>query len=368
MSEESKPLGINRVGIVGLDLIGGSLAKAIHGRTEVAEIVAVDPDAKAGEMACAEGVISEFRTGEGDDDLSILNGCDLVILCAPIDAIAKMEPKLATLDIGLITDVASVKRPVMRTITLPNFVGGHPMAGSERHGYACGSETLFENALYVLCLQENASIPVQKLKDLEELIRRIGAVPMYMTPEEHDVRVASVSHLPHVVASSLSLLLAQKDDGVLGRMAAGGFRDITRIASSDAKLWAGITENSREALLPILDDYIELLTKWKEALAQDDAKELETLFAQGSCYRNHLDSNLRGALEASATLTVYVDDKPGELARITAILGQGNINIRNINIRNFRTYEGGQVSLLLGTAKEAVEAYALLKEAGYECD
>lgn len=368
MSVESKPLGINKVGIVGLGLIGGSLAKAIHGRTDVAEIVAIDPDPKAGELAVAEGVITDFRTGKEDGDIQILNGCDLVILCAPIDAIAKMQDQLADLEIGLITDVASVKRPVMRTITLPNFVGGHPMAGSERHGYACGSESLFENALYVLCLPENATIPVQKLKDLEALIRRIGAFPMYMTPEEHDTRVASVSHLPHIVASSLSLLLAQKDDGALSRMAAGGFRDITRIASSDAKLWAGITENSREALLPILDDYIDLLTKWKEALAEDDARELETLFAQGACYRDHLDTNLRGALEASSMLTVYVDDKPGELARITAILGQGNINIRNINIRNFRAYEGGQVSLLLGTAKEAVEAYALLKEAGYECD
>ena len=100
----------------------------------------------------------------------------------------------------------------------------------------------------------------------------------------------------------------------------------------------------------------------------DHTSEVRSLFAQGSFYRNHLDSDLRGALEASSLLHVYVDDKPGELARITSILGKGNINIRNINIRNFRTYEGGQVSLLLGTTKEAVEAYALLKEAGYECD
>ena len=161
---------------------------------------------------------------------------------------------------------------------------------------------------------------------------------------------------------------ANLDDGALSRMAAGGFRDITRIASSDPKLWAGITENSKKALLPVLEEYIKLLSSWKDSLQNDDKAELEKLFAQGACYRDHLDTNLRGALEASCLLTVYVDDKPGELARITAILGKGNINIRNINIRNFRAYEGGQVSLLLGTAKEAVEAYALLKEAGYECD
>jgi prephenate dehydrogenase len=364
MGEETKTTGFKKVGIVGLGLIGGSLAKAIRGRTDVGEIVAIDTDMKAGELAASESVIADFST----DDLSILNGCDLVILCAPIDAIKKMQPELRKLDIGLITDVGSVKGPVMEAITLPNFVGGHPMAGSERHGYACGSGSLFENALYVICVPDSSEVSAKKLDQFEELIRAIGAIPMRMTAEEHDKRVAAVSHLPHIVASSLSLLLANLDDGAISRMAAGGFRDITRIASSDPKLWAGITENSRKALLPVLEEYIELLSKWRDSLQENDKAALEKLFMQGACYRDHLDTNLRGALEASSMLTVYVDDKPGELARITAILGKGNINIRNINIRNFRTYDGGQVSLLLGTAKEAVEAYALLKEAGYECD
>ncbi len=364
MQEDRKSTEIKKVGIVGLGLIGGSLAKALKRRTDVDEIVAVEPDQASGELAVKEGVISSFSK----DDLSILGGCDLVVLCAPIDAIKKMEPTLKTLDIGLISDVGSVKRPVMEAITIPNFVGGHPMAGSERHGYACSSESLFENALYVICIPDQCEVSVTMLDAFEKLIRGIGAIPMRMSAKEHDERVAAVSHLPHIVASSLSLLMANIDDGAISRMAAGGFRDITRIASSDAKLWAGITENSREALLPVLDKYIDLLSTWKETLEKDDQAGLEKLFMQGACYRDHLDSNLRGALEASSMLTVYVDDKPGELARITAILGKGNINIRNINIRNFRTYEGGQVSLLLGTAKEAVEAYALLKEAGYECD
>ena len=364
MGEEKKTTGFSKVGIVGLGLIGGSLAKAIHGKTDVKEIVAVDTDPKAGELASSEGVIVNFST----DDLSILDGSDLVILCAPVDAIKKMQPELSKLNIGLITDVGSVKAPVMEAISLSNFVGGHPMAGSERHGYACSSGSLFENALYVICIPDTCEVSARNLGYFENLIREIGAIPMRMTAEEHDKRVAAVSHLPHIVASSLSLLLANLDDGALSRMAAGGFRDITRIASSDPKLWAGITENSKKALLPVLEEYIKLLSSWKDSLQNDDKAELEKLFAQGACYRDHLDTNLRGALEASCLLTVYVDDKPGELARITAILGKGNINIRNINIRNFRAYEGGQVSLLLGTAKEAVEAYALLKEAGYECD
>ncbi len=364
MGEQTKTMFFPKVGIVGLGLIGGSLAKAIHSKTDVKEIVAIDTDPKAGELASSEGVIVNFSTG----DLSILDGSDLVILCVPVDAIKKMQPELSKLNIGLITDVGSVKAPVTEAISLSNFVGGHPMAGSERRGYACSSGSLFENALYVICVPDTCEVSAKNLGYFENLIRAIGAIPMRMTAEEHDRRVAAVSHLPHIVASSLSLLLANLDDGALSRMAAGGFRDITRIASSDPKLWAGITENSKKALLPVLEEYIKLLSSWKDALQSDDKATLEKLFMQGACYRDHLDTNLRGALEASSMLTVYVDDKPGELARITAILGKGNINIRNINIRNFRTYEGGQVSLLLGTAKEAVEACALLKEAGYECD
>ena len=139
MGEEKKTTGFSKVGIVGLGLIGGSLAKAIHGKTDVKEIVAIDTDPKAGELASSEGVIVNFST----DDLSILDGSDLVILCAPVDAIKKMQPELSKLNIGLITDVGSVKAPVMEAISLTNFVGGHPMAGSERHGYACSSGSLF---------------------------------------------------------------------------------------------------------------------------------------------------------------------------------------------------------------------------------
>ena len=364
MGEETKTTGFSKIGIVGLGLIGGSLAKAIHTRTDIKEIVAVDKDEASLKMAEEEGVIS----ASSKEDLSILSGCDVVILCAPVDVIKNMQDDLSKLDIGMITDVGSVKQPVVDAIKLPNFVGGHPMAGSERYGYACSNGSLFENALYVICLPDYSEVSANTLQKFEELIRAIGAFPMRMTAKEHDERVAAVSHLPHIVASSLSLLMANRDDGALSRMAAGGFRDITRIASSNAKLWAGITSNSKEALLPILDDYIATVTLWKKALEEGDSTELEKLFAQGALYRDNLDINLRGALEASATLNVHVEDKPGELARITAILGKGNINIRNINIRNFRTYEGGQVSLLLGTTKEAVEAFALLKEAGYVCD
>ena len=172
MSSEGKPLGIHKVGIVGLGLIGGSLAKAIHGRTGIKEIVAIDKDEASLKMAKEEGVITEFSC----DDVNILSGCDVVILCAPVDVIKNMQDDLAKVDIGMITDVGSVKQPVMDAIRLPNFVGGHPMAGSERYGYACSNGSLFENALYVICLPEYSEVSANMLQSFEELIRAIRDV------------------------------------------------------------------------------------------------------------------------------------------------------------------------------------------------
>ena len=113
--------------------------------------------------------------------------------------------------------------------------------------------------------------------------------------------------------------------------------------------------------------YIDLLKQVQKELEKNDTRAVEAFFAQGAFYRNSLPTSGRGALDATASLTVYLEDKPGSLGLITTLLGQKNINIRNINIRNYRTYEGGQLHLLLGYSAQAVEAYSLLKEAGYEC-
>lgn len=357
---------ISRVGILGLGLIGGSLARALRLKAKIPTIVAMDTDAASGACALSEGMIDAFALPS--EGYSILNGCDLVLLCTPLSVIVDLLPELARLDIGILSDVGSVKAPVMDAVALPNFIGGHPMAGSERQGYACSIASLFENALYVLCVGDRCMVTACALQNFEELIKSIGATPVRMTANEHDKRVATISHLPHIAASALSLLAARLDDGQLAALAAGGFRDITRIASSDASLWAGITQASSPVLIPVLSMYIELLKQVQKELEKKDTRAVEAFFAQGAFYRNSLPTSGRGALDATASLTVYLEDKPGSLGLITTLLGHKNINIRNINIRNYRTYEGGQLHLLLGDSSQAVEAYSLLTEAGYECD
>jgi len=357
---------ISRIGILGLGLIGGSLARAFRQKAKMPFIAAMDTDAASGAHALSEGVIDAFALPS--EGYSIFDGCDVVVLCTPFSVIADIFPELSQLKIGILTDVGSVKGPVMNAVTLPNFIGGHPMAGSERQGYSCSLASLFENALYVLCVGDTCTVTASALRDFEQLIQSIGATPVRMSANEHDKRVAAISHLPHIAASALSLLAARLDDGQLGALAAGGFRDITRIASSDPSLWAGITQSSAPVLVPVLSMYIDLLKQVQKELEKSDTRAVEAFFAQGAFYRNSLPTNGRGALDATASLTVYLEDKPGSLGLITTLLGQKNINIRNINIRNYRTYEGGQLHLLLGDSAQAVEAYSLLKEAGYECD
>ena len=357
---------ISRIGIIGLGLIGGSLARAIKQKAKVPYIAAMDTSAASGACALSDGVIDAFSVPE--EGYSIFEGCDIVFLCTPLPVIVDLVPVLSKMDIGILTDVGSVKEPVMNAVHLSNFIGGHPMAGSERQGYSCSNLSLFENALYVLCVGDNCMVPASALRDLEELIHIIGASPVRMTAHEHDKRVAAISHLPHIAASALSLLAARLDDGQLAALAAGGFRDITRIASSDPALWAGITQASSPVLIPVLSMYIDLLKQVQKELEKKDTRAVEAFFAQSAFYRNSLPTGGRGALDATASLTVYLEDKPGALGIITTLLGHKNINIRNINIRNYRTYEGGQLHLLLGDSAQAVEAYSLLTEAGYVCD
>jgi len=357
---------ITRVGILGLGLIGGSLARAFREKAKIPYIVAVDTDRASGASALAEGVINAFATP--DKGYAVFEGCDLVLLCTPLPVIMKNLPELEKYNIGIISDVGSVKKPVMDAVKLPNFIGGHPMAGSERQGFSCSNASLFENAMYVLCVGDACLVTASMLQQFEDVIHAIGATPVRMKPDEHDRRVAAVSHLPHVAASALSLLAARLDDGQLAALAAGGFRDITRIASSDSSLWAGITQASAPSLIPILGKYIEILQHYQADLDKGNTRAVEAFFAQGAYYRNSLPTGGRGALDATASLTVYLEDRPGALGSITTLLGERNINILNINIRNYRTYEGGQLHLLLGDSAQAVEAYSLLKEAGYECD
>ncbi len=380
--------GGDRVAIVGLGLIGGSLARRLSMRG--CSVTAFDIDSEALSSARAQGAVSSnaiwpeltinaspaeiseiaqaLAQGEDSAVWDSLTHCEAVFVCTPPEYVAGAVRLLRAFTNAVITDVASVKTPVMNSVDDQRFVGGHPMAGSEKKGFGSSSESLLENAVYVLCIPENSSIRVPELKRLKQLIAYTGAYAMELEHEAHDRAVAAISHLPHAAASALCLMAARQGDDVLARLAAGGFRDITRIASSDSQLWAAISLQSGPALIEQIDGYMALLGEFRQALTDSARAGLERCFYQAAWYRESLPTDGRGALSAQSSLNVYINDRPGELGRITTLLGGHGINIVNIRIREFRAYEGGCLQLLLPDSSQAVSAAWLLKEEGYDCD
>lgn len=245
-----------RVAIVGLGLIGGSLARALRGRGLAREIVAVGRTRGPLEVARREGVIDRYENEPG----AAVQKADLVVLATPVRL---LEPLLETIwsEVGedtLVTDVGSVKRSLVRLADQlarsrpTNFVGSHPMAGSEKSGFAASRADLFEGALAVLT--PGAATPPEAVKRARALWEGVGSRVVECPPEEHDRIVAAVSHLPHLVAYALVAAVLGVDEAMLS-YAAGGFRDTTRIAASSGALWREIFELNRGPLLEMLARY-----------------------------------------------------------------------------------------------------------------
>ena len=359
------------VGVIGLGLIGGSLAKALRFRWErVARLFVFDTDEDMLREADKEGLVDGYFVLTpasftfSAPAAAALAACDLVLICTPVACIAPYARAVAAVSDALLTDVGSVKSEVMEATCGLRFIGGHPMAGSERRSFICSNEGLFENAVYVLCPPTDGSQNAEDLVCLEEMIRAIGALPRQMQAEEHDRAVAAISPLPHVVAAGLVNTAGRTE---ILDLAAGGFRDITRIASSDADLWTGITYMSRERLLPILDEFAAQMEIARVALQSGNRADLRAFFASASALRSNMSGTGGGALMTEALINVELEDRPGELAVIATLLGVRGISIKNMSIVHARQYEGGRLQLFLTEHHQVELAKELLTKAGYEC-
>ena len=270
---------IRRLTIVGLGLLGGSVAKAARAESLAREIVAVGRRVASLEPALADGTVDRITTdiAEGVAD------ADLVVLATPVATLAAQLPAVwrAAPEGALITDVGSTKAHIVRTAeTLAGqrplaFIGGHPMAGSNRAGYAIARADLFRGALVILTPTERTS--VDALKRVILFWEAVGGRVMSLDPATHDRAVAAVSHLPHLVADALVAAVARMDPQFFD-VAARGFKDTTRIAASDPVMWRDIFEQNREALA-------EALAAFRGALA-----ELEDLVRSGD--RARIDAEL----------------------------------------------------------------------------
>ena len=241
---------ITTIGFIGLGLIGGSIAKALKKADKSYRIIAFNRSRAPLLAAESEGVIDAIA----EDTDEIFSDCDFIFLCTPVEYNSYYLKKIAGIikKDCIITDVGSVKGFIHKTVEEigleKNFIGGHPMAGSEKTGYAASCDTLLQNAYYAITPTD--STDSRMLDRYVELIRLTGAIPIVTSYSTHDYAVAGISHVPHIIASSLVNLVHDNDtpDELMKTLAAGGFKDITRIASSSAEMWSQICATNKYPL------------------------------------------------------------------------------------------------------------------------
>lgn len=278
-----------KIVIVGLGLIGGSVARALSKLDIGCEIVAVGRNEAVLQQAIAQGSITGYTT-----DLQIAcENADLVILAVPVLSIAEQLALLAPVleNKTVVTDVASVKNAVVQAAIqvfgeLPaNFVPGHPIAGSEQSGYKAATEDLFVGRKVILTPLAH-TVPAA-LALVTELWETIGAEVLEMSIDRHDEVLAATSHLPHLLAYALVDTLSQQDESEeIFRYAAGGFRDFTRIASSDPVMWRDIFLTNGPATIAILDKYVADLQGLRTAMLEGDANLLFDVFKRAKLARD----------------------------------------------------------------------------------
>lgn len=354
-------------GFIGFGLIGGSIAKALKNNIQNIHIIVYDINKETLKSAVSDGIADEITT-EIDNSFS---NCDYLFLCAPVqknDINLTAVKKVMSPDC-LLTDVGSVKSDIHAHIAKAGlsyqFIGGHPMAGSERTGYLNSKAGLMENAYYILT--PTTESPSEKVLAYKELVQKMGAIPLILDYEQHDYVTAAVSHLPHVIASSLVNLVRDSDspEGTMRLIAAGGFKDITRIASSSAGMWQQICLTNTENISKLLGDYIQSLTTIKEQLDARNEANLYDLFDSARIYRESFINASSGPIKKSYSFNIDIADEPGALASIATILALNNISIKNIGIVHNREYEEGVLRIEFYDEAAVLNAKSILNTKGY---
>lgn len=356
------------IGFIGLGLIGGSIAKTIRKFHPDYRLIAFDKD----RSALAEAISLNVINGICDIEDEQLYNCDYLFLCAPVEFnVEYMEKIKASLGENcILTDVGSVKNVIHEKVTElgleGRFIGGHPMAGSERSGFSNSSDHLLENAYYIIT--PGGEVALEKISDFTELIASLGAIPLVITAEEHDFITAGVSHLPHIVASALVNLvnLLDNDAQYMKMIAAGGFRDITRIASSSPVMWEQICLENQKNISTVLDEFIRMLIQIRCSIDNKEADNIFDMFASSKDYRDSIDIIDNSLIPRSYVLYIDVADEAGAIATIATILATEKVNIKNIGIIHNREFEDGVLKIEFYTDAALEQAKVLLTKRNYK--
>lgn len=361
-------MNTTKIAIFGVGLIGGSLALCFKDKPGITVVGhAHRPD-----------LIDTYMTREVVDHatLSIEEAAcdaDFIFLCVPVGKLEEYLEKLSVLPLKkgcIITDVGSTKASISETaesLELQDvyFIGGHPMAGSERSGVEAASVLLFENAYYVLC--PSSHVPKDACDSLERLLSYTRAQVVKVEPRLHDEIVGAISHLPHVIAVALVNQICgyNESNTLYRRLAAGGFRDITRIASSDPVIWRDILLNNNDVMLRLLQDWNIGISSFIDMLSNHDGQGIEEAFQKANAFRNELPEGRKGMIVPLFDLYLNVPDHPGIIGKIATELGSEQINLSNIQIIESREDVPGVMRLSFRQEEDMERARALLQELNY---
>ncbi len=334
---------VKKVGFVGLGLIGGSIAKAVRKYYPDWLITAFDEDRRTLDTALRECVI-DIASDSVDENFS---DCRYIFLCAPVAANNDRLKSVADTanEDCIITDVGSVKKPIHLNAAHLNiedrFIGGHPMAGSEKSGFKNSKALLIENAYYIVTPCEKT--PKEKTDEYIRFVESLKAIPVILSCEEHDYIAGVISHLPHIIAATLVNFVKDHDSSgeIMKRLAAGGFKDITRIASSSPVMWQNICESNAANISGILSEYIKSLQNVRNKLDTGDGEGIYDLFESSGNYRDSIPEGGAGSMKRTYAIYCDIIDEAGSIAAIATILAANGISMKNIGIVHNREFEEG---------------------------
>lgn len=354
------------VAIIGLGLIGGSLGLALK-RNEHTHIIGFDRSYATSDEAYRRGIIDTVAPSAK----AAAQQADILIFATPVNTTVALMEEIPSWELRehiIITDTGSTKKPIMQAAQKLaecgiSFIGGHPMAGSHKSGVSAAIAHLFENAYYILT--PRADEDEEKTERLQSLLAATKGKIVRLEAEEHDRMTAVVSHFPHLVASSLvgRLQEQQEQQPFVRKLAAGGFRDITRIASADPIMWRDITIQNKEELLTQIDGWLQEMQQVKQMVQEGNPKKIEQYFLEAKKFRDELPIASQGALYMPFDLHVDIPDHPGIISELTSILAKEDISLTNIRIVETRTDVYGILVISFRTSEDRQRAKDALTKA-----
>jgi prephenate dehydrogenase len=358
---------VNKISIIGLGLIGSSLARAFRSSIPGVRIFALDNCSNSLIQAELDNVIDIGDLVPFDE----LWDADVLFICTPVkETTGFIDLAVKNLKSGaILTDVSSTKSNICEYVAglknAPQFIGGHPMAGTENSGYLNGFSHLFENAYYALTPISSTS--AETISVMQGLLKGIGAIPITITAEEHDFVAGCISHIPHIIASGLVNLvrLNETKGGMMQLLAAGGFKDITRIASSNPKMWENVVLSNKSKIQDLLEKYKAILYEFSHYLDKNSSPDIIEYFSRAKNFRDEFSQAPKGLIPKNFELIVDVSDEPGIIGKIATLLGVNGINIKNINVSNSREFEKGCLRLTLSDQLNTDKAFNILSRAFY---